>query len=56
MKDDPRFVTIGERLDHVDALYGESAKELVRKNSAEWLELLRRAEIPSGPVNTLEDL
>ena len=56
MKDDPRFVTIGERLDHVDALYGESGKELVRKNSAEWLDLLRRAEIPSGPVNTLEDL
>ena len=56
MKHDPRFVTIGERLDHVDALYGESGKELVRKNSAEWLDLLRRAEIPSGPVNTLEDL
>ena len=56
MKDDPRFVTIGERLDHVDALYGESGKELVKKASAEWLDLLRRAEIPSGPVNTLEDL
>ncbi len=56
MKADPRFVSIGERLDHVDALYGESGRELVKKGSAEWLDLLRRAEIPCGPVNTLEDL
>lgn len=56
MKADPRFLNIGERLDHVDALYGESGKELVKKSSAEWLDLLRRAEIPCGPVNTLEDL
>jgi len=56
MKDDPRFLTVNTRLNHVDSLYGESGRELVKKNSAEWLDLLRRTEIPCGPVNTLEDL
>lgn len=56
MTDDARFATISERLVHVDALYAESGAELIKKPSAEWLELLRKAEIPCGPVNTLEDL
>ena len=56
MKDDPRFLTVNTRLNHVDSLYGESGRELVKKSSAEWLDLLRRTEIPCGPVNTLEDL
>jgi len=56
MTQDPRFITIGDRLDHVDALYAESGAELIKKNSAEWLDLLRQAEIPCGPVNTLEEL
>lgn len=56
MTDDPRFRTIGDRLNHVDALYGESGRELVGRTSAEWLDLMRGAEIPCGPVNTLDDL
>ena len=56
MTEDPRFLTIGVRLEHVDALYSESGRELVKKTSVEWLDLLRRAEIPCGPVNTLQDL
>ncbi|MDE0146909.1 MAG: CoA transferase [Rhodospirillaceae bacterium] len=56
MKDDPRFLTVNTRLNHVDSLYGESGRDLVKKSSAEWLDLLRRTEIPCGPVNTLEDL
>ncbi|MCY4237217.1 MAG: CoA transferase [Rhodospirillaceae bacterium] len=56
MTEDPRFVTIGDRLEHVDALYLESGAELIKKTSAEWLDVLRGAEIPCGPVNTLEDI
>lgn len=56
MSADPRFVLISDRLVHVDALYAESGAELIKRTSAEWLDALRAAEIPCGPVNTLEDL
>ncbi len=48
---DPRFATIGARTRNIDALYAEAAAVLTECSSAKWLEKLRDAEIPCGPVN-----
>jgi crotonobetainyl-CoA:carnitine CoA-transferase CaiB-like acyl-CoA transferase len=54
--DDPRFVTIGKRAGSIDALYRIAGDTLAQGTTAEWLAVLKRAEIPAGPVNRLEDL
>ena len=53
---DPRYRTIRERTLHSDELYGLVNEELAKRTSAEWQELLDRAGIATGPVNTLESL
>jgi len=54
--DDPRFSSMAVRAQHIDELYAITGGLLVERTTAEWLELLRTAEIPCGPVNRLEDL
>ena len=44
------------RSENIDALYSIAGEVLALKTSAEWLDILKRAEIPCGPVNTLSDL
>lgn len=56
LAEDPRFVTMAERARNIDALYGIAADVLASKPTAEWLELLKTAEIAAGPVNRIEDL
>jgi CoA:oxalate CoA-transferase len=51
---DARFVSNAARCDHVDALHGELERALVRRTTAEWLELLEAAGIPCGPLNDVE--
>lgn len=53
---DPRFVDIGARTAHIDALYEHLAQAIAGRSSAEWLELLERLDIPVAPMNELEDL
>ncbi|MEM7427121.1 MAG: CoA transferase [Pseudomonadota bacterium] len=53
---DPRFATMRARSENIDALYSIAGEVLTGKTTAEWLDILKKAEIPCGPVNTLEDL
>ena len=53
---DPRFESIGSRADNIDALYKIAGDILKRRTTEEWLQVLKKAEIPAGPVNRLEDL
>lgn len=53
---DPRFVSMSMRADNIDALYKIAGETLVRKTTAEWLQVLKKSEIPAGSVNRLEDL
>ena len=53
---DPRFSSVGARADNIDALYRIAGKALATADTKSWLDRLRRAEIPAGPVNRLEDL
>jgi crotonobetainyl-CoA:carnitine CoA-transferase CaiB-like acyl-CoA transferase len=56
LTEDPRFRDLGARTRHIDELYGLLADEMVTRTSAEWSEVFERADIPHGPVNTIEDL
>jgi crotonobetainyl-CoA:carnitine CoA-transferase CaiB-like acyl-CoA transferase len=53
---DPRFNNLEARSDNVDALYGTLTTGMKLKTTAEWLAILRPADIPCGPANRLEDL
>lgn len=53
---DPRFRDIGGRTRHIDELYGLLADAMITRSSAEWSADFERADIPHGPVNTIEDL
>ncbi len=53
---DPRFATMRARSQNTDALYSIAGEVLESRTTAEWLDILKTAEIPCGPVNRLEDL
>jgi len=53
---DPRFASMASRSRNIDALYEEAGAFLRTRPTAEWLDLLRKGEIPCGPVNGLGDL
>lgn len=53
---DPRFADHASRTQHIDAIYAELAAILATRTTAEWLEVLRAADVPCAPVHTLESL
>jgi crotonobetainyl-CoA:carnitine CoA-transferase CaiB-like acyl-CoA transferase len=56
LKTDPRFADIRNRTAHIDELYQLVSKELERRTTREWLELLPENEIPIFPMHTPESL
>ena len=53
---DPRYRSMTTRTENIVALYRELADLLLTRTTAEWLELLNRADIPAMPLNSLESL
>jgi crotonobetainyl-CoA:carnitine CoA-transferase CaiB-like acyl-CoA transferase len=53
MTADPRFSTMAARLANREACVGELAVVLARDGSVAWLERLRAAGVPCGPVNDM---
>ncbi|ETR78743.1 acetyl-CoA acetyltransferase [Afipia sp. P52-10] len=53
---DPRFATASARAQNIEEALALLAKALETKTTAEWLDLLTKADIPCGPVMALEDL
>ena len=53
---DPRFASIRSRTEHVDHVLGTLSRVLEQRTTAEWLALLRKAEIPAMPLLSTEDL
>ncbi len=56
LMEDPRFATYSARVHTIDDLYGFIANVTPEKNTAEWVEICEKAEIPSMPVVDIEDL
>jgi crotonobetainyl-CoA:carnitine CoA-transferase CaiB-like acyl-CoA transferase len=54
--DDPRFNSLAARSENVDALYATLTEGMPLRTTAEWIAMLRPADIPCGPANSLEDL
>src|SRR5499426_3257340 len=48
--DDPRFKNVADRSKHRKQMNAELDKVLAKKPSAEWIEALNRAGVPSGPI------
>lgn len=53
--EDPRFNSLGTRLQNKDALYGILEEKFLKKNRDEWVELLIKGDVPVGPVNNLAE-
>ena len=48
--DDPRFRTLADRSTHRAAMNAALDRVFATKPSAEWIEALNRAGVPSGPI------
>jgi crotonobetainyl-CoA:carnitine CoA-transferase CaiB-like acyl-CoA transferase len=51
--EDPRYATFAARHEHREELLGVLAGVFGTRTTAEWLDVLGRAGIPCGPVNTV---
>jgi len=53
--EDPRFSTLGDRMEHIDELQ-ELIEEITRtRTTTEWVEVLDKAGVPGGPVLTYDE-
>jgi crotonobetainyl-CoA:carnitine CoA-transferase CaiB-like acyl-CoA transferase len=56
LKDDPRFASLGVRVQNIDVLYAAVEEEAVKHTSAEWVAFCDRVSIPCMPVQDIEDV
>ncbi len=56
MQEDERLRDIGTRTQHSDTLYRIIADVMPSRTTAEWLDVLRRGDIPVAPLHTIETL
>jgi crotonobetainyl-CoA:carnitine CoA-transferase CaiB-like acyl-CoA transferase len=56
LKSDPRFSSVKARLANVHTYFDVRAESFQTRTTAEWLEILAQADIPAGPMRTLESL
>lgn len=56
LKDDPRFVTLGERTRHIDILYQLITEQAAKHSTADWVAFCDEASIPCMPVMDFDDL
>lgn len=54
LQDDPRYATNPKRVENRRELIPYLQKIFLEKEAAEWLKILREAEIPCGPINTID--
>jgi crotonobetainyl-CoA:carnitine CoA-transferase CaiB-like acyl-CoA transferase len=55
IRDDPKFITNAERLKNREELCAMLDSMFAQQNADYWLDALRAADIPSGPVNALQE-
>lgn len=53
---DPHFATLQARTDHSADVYAFLDAMFRTRSTAQWLELLRRVDVPAGPLHSLESL
>jgi crotonobetainyl-CoA:carnitine CoA-transferase CaiB-like acyl-CoA transferase len=55
-KRDPRFADFASRMTHIDFVYAELARLFETRTSAEWLDLLAKADVPAMPMHDFESV
>jgi crotonobetainyl-CoA:carnitine CoA-transferase CaiB-like acyl-CoA transferase len=55
-KSDPRFANFANRIANIDQVYGELGRIFTQRSTADWLELLERADIPSMPMHDFDSV
>ena len=55
-RDDARFHTQGSRLEHIAHVYGFLGKVIETRTTAQWLQLLERADIPAARMYSIDDI
>jgi crotonobetainyl-CoA:carnitine CoA-transferase CaiB-like acyl-CoA transferase len=56
LRRDPRFATFAGRAVNIDTVYGELARIFKTRTTAEWTELLTKADVPVMPMRDLESI
>jgi crotonobetainyl-CoA:carnitine CoA-transferase CaiB-like acyl-CoA transferase len=56
LEKDPRFSSQTARSENINEVYAFVAERMAERTSAEWLKLLKEADIPVSPVNSVEDV
>ena len=54
--DDPRFVVLADRVEHIDVLYALVEREAPRFSSSQWQAFCDRVSIPCMPVRSLQEV
>ena len=54
LMDDPQYATNPKRVENRKKLVSILQKIFLQKDSGEWIKLLTEAEIPGGPINTID--
>jgi crotonobetainyl-CoA:carnitine CoA-transferase CaiB-like acyl-CoA transferase len=56
LRSNPKFATFAGRAGNIDVVYAELARILETKTTAEWSEILEKADVPVMPMHDLESL
>jgi crotonobetainyl-CoA:carnitine CoA-transferase CaiB-like acyl-CoA transferase len=56
LRADPKFASFAGRATNIDVVYGELARIFETRTTAEWQELLTKADIPVMPMHDLESM
>src|SRR5581483_8885045 len=56
LRKNPKFATFAGRSVNIDVVYGELARIFETRSTAEWTELLTKADIPVMPMHDLETM
>jgi crotonobetainyl-CoA:carnitine CoA-transferase CaiB-like acyl-CoA transferase len=56
LRSNPKFATFAGRATNIDVVYAELARILLTKTTAEWNEILEKADVPVMPMHDLETL
>ncbi|KJC51133.1 acetyl-CoA acetyltransferase [Bradyrhizobium sp. LTSP885] len=56
LRSNPKFATFAGRATNIDVVYAELARILLTKTTAEWSDILEKADVPVMPMHDLESL
>ena len=56
LKTDPRYATVSARFQNVRDYFQIRRDAIAQRTTSDWMELLRKADVPAAPYNTLESL